>query len=78
MAKITRIKQTAEKTESGLIVPTTIIETKEPYYVVESAQGEWKVVSQSGELARIYSEDKPEINKANAESYAAKLSAQYR
>lgn len=73
--KITRIKHVAEETESGLMVPKTIIETKENFHAVQYSSTEWKVVSASGVTERIYTGTDA---KENAEMYAGKLSRQFR
>ena len=75
MARAIRIKHDAEETPEGLMIPKTVIEVKQPYFAVEISSNAWKVVSEAGVTERVY---EGLDAKKNAESYAGKLSLQFR
>lgn len=70
----TRVKLSAEKTEGGLIVPKTITEVKQPFFVKELSKDEFAVVDENGKVERVYTEKLHENPKELAEMYAKKMS----
>lgn len=70
-----------QTTEAGIVLPKVEVQTKQPYYAKQHDSDSYAVVSESGEIARIYSTkgDFPvDDPKGCAEEYAKNLSGKWR
>jgi len=77
--KQTKAEMKMEQNENGLYVPRTEMQVKEQHFVKKISSDEFAVVKGNGEVVRVYVKEKGcEDPKAAAESYAAKLSTQFK